>query len=73
MRLTQPCRSAVLLRRQGSALALCVFTGVGNFPLLSPVLLLVFRAIFSSLLIFFLFTLATNLDYADFSQWIKGL
>lgn len=62
----------MLLRRQGSALALCVFTGVGNFPLLSPVLL-VFCAIFSSLLIFFLFTLATNLDYADFSQWIKGL
>lgn len=63
----------MLLRRQGSALALCVFTGVGNIPLLSLVLLLMFCAIFSSLLIFLLFTLVTNLDYTDFSQRIKGL
>lgn len=62
----------MLLRRQGSALALCVFTGVGSIPLLCPILLM-FYTIFSSLLIFLLFTLVTNLDYTDFSQWIKGL
>lgn len=63
----------MLLRRQGSALALCVFTGVGNVPLPSFVLLLMFCAIFSSLLIFLLFILVTNLNYTDFSQRIKGL
>lgn len=63
----------MLLRRQGSALALCIFAGVGNVPLLSLILPLMFCTIFSSLLIFLLFILVTNLDYTDFSQRMKGL
>lgn len=63
MSLTQPC--------WGSALP-CVLPGLGNFPL-SLGLLLVFGAIFSSLLISLLFTLGTNLDYTEFSQRMKGL